>query len=60
MALLMVAIEQVILDRGSWQVAWMMSLMEEPPWGQLNRRPDQTRSGLRPFPRLADQTWSTT
>ena len=58
LALLMVAVEQMVLDGGSWDVAWIYTLMDEPPWQMLGRVPDQQTS-IRTFPRLADQRWST-
>ena len=61
-SLLLVALEQVSLDQGQWQVGWMMSLMEEPPDLIMARAPDR-RAGaplVRPFSGLADQQWATT
>ena len=59
LSLLLVSLEQMLLNGGSWQVAWTLMLLEEPPWVSLGRAPD--RLGLlQSFPRLADQSWSTT
>jgi len=47
-ALLMLAIgEQVSLDRGSWQVAWEISLMEEPPYESFRRGPPENPKAAR-------------
>lgn len=54
-ALLLVALEQVALDGGRWDVGWTMTLGEEPPWGTLAR--PASSLGLRTFPRSADQAW---
>lgn len=56
-ALLAVALEQVVLDSGRWDVAWVMSLLEEPPLPMMERPPQRT--GIRTFPRTADQAWAT-
>ena len=58
-ALLMLAVgEQVSLDRGSWQVAWEISLMEEPPYDSFRRgapeNPKAARSTQMPHSQLLD------
>ena len=55
LSLLLVAIEQAALDDGSWSLAWLLTLLPEPPWATMNRRPDT--NALRPFSRLADTQW---
>jgi len=58
LALLLTALEQVTLDHGDWGVGWMYTLLPEPPQVMMGRAPE--RGLMRSFPRLADQTWTTT
>ena len=58
LALLLVMIEQAALDQGSWQTAWIMGLLDDPPDEMLRRH--VTGSAMsRVFAPLADQGWAT-
>ena len=54
--LCLAAIEQVTLDEGRWQVAWLFTHLPEPPWQRISRRPPQ--GALRPFTRLIPASWA--
>ena len=54
-SLLLVAAEQCAVDDGRWPLAWLLSLLPEPPWTTMMRRRDAMP--LRPFGRLADPKW---
>ena len=45
MALTMVTLEQAALDNGKWEVAWLLSLQEDPPAGYLVLGQHQTILG---------------
>ena len=47
--------EQAALDESSWGLAWLLSLLPEPPWPSMSRRPDP--QALRPYAKLADTRW---
>ena len=55
LSLLLVAVEQAALDESSWSLAWLLSLLPEPPWPSMSRRPDA--QALRPYAKLADTRW---
>ena len=54
--LLMCAIEQSCLDRGRWSLAWLLTHLPEPPWGQIAQSPPS--DPLRPFGRLSEPAWT--
>ena len=54
-SLLLVAAEQCAVDDGRWPLAWLLSLLPEPPWATMMRRRESMP--LRPFGRLADARW---
>ena len=55
LSMLLVAVEQAALDEGSWGLAWILSLLPDPPWATMLRRPDS--HALRPYAKLADTKW---
>ena len=55
LSLLLVAVEQAALDDGAWSLAWLLSLLPDPPWATMLRRPDA--HALRPYAKLADTRW---
>ena len=55
LSLLLVALEQAALDESNWGLAWLLSLLPEPPWTSMSRRPDH--QALRPYSKLADTRW---
>jgi hypothetical protein len=50
--------EQANMDGGRWEVASLFLLLPDPPAHTLSRPLES--SSLRQFPRIADQSWSTT
>ena len=61
LALAMVAIEQAVQDGMKWDVAWLLSLQEDPPpsLGLFASRPTSTNPRLRAFAPLCPQEWAT-
>ena len=57
-ALLMVVLEQASLDRGNFDLAWLMSFEEDPPQQIFSRMGPQVTP--RAFAPLARQQWATT
>ena len=55
LSLLLVSVEQAALDESSWGLAWFLTLLPEPPWPTMSRRPDA--NALRPYSKLADTRW---
>ena len=55
LSLLLVACEQAALDEGAWSLAWLLSLLPDPPWSSMLRRADA--HALRPYSKLADTRW---
>lgn len=55
LSLLLVGCEQTALDEGRWPVGWLMTLLPEPPWGSMGKRPME--GSLRPFSKIADPRW---
>ena len=55
LSLLLVAVEQVALDDGRWQLGWLLTHQPEPPWASMARRPSE--GAIRPFAKLADARW---
>ena len=61
LALLCVCLEQASLDNGSMDVAYLLTLQEEPPTGIMSNRSMMAVGGrARAFAPLADQRWVTT
>jgi len=56
-ALLAVCLDQAVLDGGRWDLAWLLSLTEDPPSNVMHRRPE--RSVSRAYSLLADEAWTT-
>ena len=57
-ALLLVAFEQAALDRGNWDLAWLMTFQQDPPVSIWARAPPEVIP--RTFAPLARQHWATT
>ena len=57
LALAMVAIEQSAMDGGKWEVAWILSLQEDPPSQIFSHRPQHTNPRLRAFCPLCPADW---
>ena len=55
LSLLLVASEQAALDESSWTLAWLLTLLPEPPWPTMGRRADA--QALRPYAKLANTRW---
>ena len=58
LALAMVTVEQCAQDNGKWEVAWILSLQEEPPIGLFQHRPASTNPRLRAFAPLCPPDWA--
>ena len=58
LALAMVAVEQSAQDGGKWEVAWILSLQEDPPTGVFSNRPASTNPRLRAFSPLCPAEWA--
>ena len=59
-ALGLVAIDQASQDSGKWDVAWTLSLLEDPPPGMMSSRGKQTNPRLAAFSPICPQGWATT
>ncbi|CAE7795115.1 unnamed protein product [Symbiodinium sp. CCMP2592] len=59
-ALAAIAIEQAAQDAGSWDVAYLLTLMEDPPHQLFAHRPQSQNPRLRAFGGLTPQPWATT
>ena len=59
LGLLLVYLDQLCLDSGSTTVAWLMTLLPDPPQAIFTNRPPLPGGSLQPFSQLADQTWVT-
>ena len=60
MALSMTAVEQAAQDGGKWEVAWLLTLQEDPPAGLFSSRPASSNPRLRAFAPLCPAEWATT
>ena len=58
LALLMVAVEQAVIDRGDWSLAFMLTLMEEPPIQVFQERSAALIHHTRPFGPLVPPAWT--
>ena len=56
---LLVYLDQLCLDSGSTTVAWLMTLLPDPPQAIFMNPPPLPGGSLQPFSQLADQTWIT-
>ena len=56
-ALLAVCLDQAVLDGGRWDLAWLLSITEDPPPSVMHRRPE--RSNSHAYSLLADEAWTT-
>ena len=57
LALLICSIEQATLDNGSWDIAFLLSLSEDPPLQVFQDRMTMIHSQGRPFSPLAPSPW---
>lgn len=60
LALTMTSIEQAAQDGGKWEVAWLLSLQEDPPAGVFGTRPASSNPRLRAFAPLCPAEWAAT
>lgn len=60
LALSMVAVEQSAQDGGKWDLAWVLSLQEDPPAAMFHSKQAQTNPRLRAFAPLCPASWTTT
>jgi hypothetical protein len=58
LALLLVAVEQAVIDRGDWSLAFMLTLMEEPPLQMFQERNAALIHHTRPFGPLVPPQWT--
>ena len=59
-ALSLVTIDQAVQDSGRWDVAYVLSLMEEPPPGMMVSRGKPSNPRLTAFSPICPQPWATT
>lgn len=55
MARMLTFIEQAAIDAGKYQLAWLLTTHQEPPWHLLVKQ--KWAPGLRPFSRLCHPSW---
>ena len=60
LALTLVSLEQASLDGGKWDLAFLLSLQEEPPQSLYTSRTSGANPRLRAFAPLCPQPWATT
>ena len=60
MALVLVTLEQAAMDGNKWEVAWLLSLQEDPPPGLFSPRPPSSNLRLRAFSPLCPPEWAAT
>ena len=58
MALLLVAVEQSVVDRGDWSLAFLLTLLEEPPVQLYQDRSPNMVLNSRPFGPLVPPQWT--
>ena len=58
LALLIVSLEQSVVDKGDWQVAFLLSLAEDPPISVYQDRTSVISPYGRPFSSLVPSAWS--
>lgn len=59
LALTLVSLEQASLDGGKWDLAFLLSLQEEPPQALYTSRTSSANPRLRAFAPLCPQPWAT-
>lgn len=60
MALVLASVEQAAQDGGKWEVAWLLSLQEDPPPEVFTSRPHSSNPRLRAFAPLCPADWAAT
>ena len=60
LALALVTVEQCAQDQGRWELAWILSLQEDPPTGIFTQRTSSTNPRVRAFAPLCPAPWATT
>ena len=60
LAVTLVAVEQAALDGGRWDLAYLLSLQEDPPQSIYTLKASSTNPRLRSFAPLCPQPWATT
>ena len=60
LAVTLVTVEQAALDSGKWDLAYLLSLQEDPPQSIYTSRASSTNPRLRSFAPLCPQPWATT
>lgn len=60
LALVLTSVEQAAQDGGKWEVAWLLSLQEDPPPGVFSARPASANPRLRAFSPLCPAEWAAT
>ena len=58
LALLLVAVEQSVVDKGDWTLAFMLTLMEEPPLQVFQERSISLAHHSKPFGPLVPASWA--
>eukprot|EP00435_Cladocopium_sp_Y103_P039410 s1015_g10.t1 len=58
LALMMVAVEQAVVDRGDWSLAYMLTLLEEPPNQMFQDRAINLVHHSKPFGPLVPPQWT--
>ena len=58
LALMMVAVEQAVVDRGDWSLAYMLTLLEEPPNQLYQDRAVNLTHSSKPFGPLVPPQWT--
>ena len=59
-AVTLVTVEQATMDGGKWDLAFLLSLQEDPPQSIYTSRASSTNPRLRSFAPLCPQPWATT
>ena len=59
-ALSLIAVEQAAQDNGSWDIGYLLCLLEDPPHQLFQHRPQSQNPRLRAFGGLTPQAWATT
>ena len=60
LAVTLVAVEQASMDGGKWDLAYLLSLQQDPPQSIYTSRTSSTNPRLRSFAPLCPQPWATT
>ena len=58
LALMVVSLEQSVLDKGDWQIAFLLSLAEDPPLSIYQDKTSMVSPYGRPFANLVPSAWS--